>query len=370
MNKKHICLVHKDIADISRGGISTLFKAVAKVLVRNGYKVTVITQQDFNDPSIEVVKLPVESDKDIHSRNVTKALEKITPDLAEASSWGWELLDYIKSPKNTKTKTAIRMEPSSLTMFQEREFAKKENEQALLADYLSAVSNYAKSDVIDKYQIIKPISVISNAIDQKGLKMLDVNESLNSGQILVNGEWEDLLDYPTSKIIDENLINAFWVGKPTRMKGFDILGNIVKVAPNNSMKFIVNVGWSKEYVKWPEEIKEKCVFIRGLERQDQVSIWSKADLFLNTSRWEGFGLVLLESATIGTPILANDACTVYHEFFNSDWGKLVRMDNPQEAVRQIEEIAKNRSRYTFTGLDHYDLPSFEERNISFYKSVL
>lgn len=369
MNRKHICLVHKDIADISRGGISTLFKAVAKGLVTNGFEVTVITQQPFRNSSMKVIRLSKESDKEQHSQNVSKIIESINPDVVEASSWGWEILDYLRKSPDPKTQTVIRMEPTAFTLFQDSDLANNEREQALLADHLLAVSQYAKEDVIANYHINRPITVISNAIDQGSLRAINIQDKLHSGEILIDKEWVSLNNYPINQIIDSKRTNIFWVGKPTKMKGFDILGDIIGAADENEFKFIINIGWSKEFVKWTDRLKSKCVFIRGLEREDQISIWSHVDLFLNTSRWEGFGLVLLESATIGIPIIANRACTVYHEFFNPSWGKLIDMEDRQKVVEQLRAVSHKKGEYSFSGLDFYDLPSFNIRNLKFYNSI-
>jgi D-inositol-3-phosphate glycosyltransferase len=47
-----ICLVHRDIHQVTRGGICTLYRALAKRLAAHGHQVTVITQATPIPPAL------------------------------------------------------------------------------------------------------------------------------------------------------------------------------------------------------------------------------------------------------------------------------------------------------------------------------
>ncbi len=364
----HICFVHKDIANISRGGVSTLLKTIAEgISKQNDVNISVITQQDYSHPNINVIRLPIVKDKLKYSRLVTEELLKLRPDIAECSSWGYELLDILRS-NQSEIKLTARIEPSALTLFNAQEHAAYEKEMLNGIKNLVAVSEYAKQDNIKIYGIKQEIKVIRNGIDVDKIQNININSKITTGEILTNNTWKNIDKKSLKKIILDDHINVFWVGKPTKMKGYDFLGKIVQDSPWK-FNYIINIGYAEEYVKWRKELKDKCTFIRDLSREDQISLWKSADVYLNTSRWEGFGLVMLESAAAQTPIIANKHCEVYKEYFHGSWGILMNISNTRQVIKTMKSIFTDAASYTFENLDHYKSSKLVEESLDYYKNI-
>ncbi len=101
---------------------------------------------------------------------------------------------------------------------------------------------------------------------------------------------------------------------------------------------IVLVGLSKKQIeKLPENIL-------GIERTENVSelneLYSAADIVLNLSYQESFGMTTVEGFASGTPSIVYN-CTASPELITSDTGLIVEAGNIQQLLDAIEIITKN-----------------------------
>lgn len=318
---KSICFVHKDIGDIDRGGVCVLFKAIMAGLTSNGWKVSCITQREFSMPGINVITLPVTKDPILYSEMVSRAIDTLKPDIVECSNWKFELLDYSRHT-NRFAKVVVRSDPSATTLFGKdlENLALLEKELCQNADLVLAVSEFAKKDIMKKYGL-EEVLVIHNSIDTN---TLIVPESAS-----------------LPECIDRDKINVFWCGKTTLMKGFDLLKELIAKSPND-INWILNIGNSIEEVLRDDLKKENVVILNNLVRQDQINIWKNCDVFLSTSRVEGFGLALAEALALGLPALVNDNCEVYKEFQPNGTIEYVNLSNIENTLKKIRELSKNK----------------------------
>ena len=116
-----ICLIHRDIHQITRGGICTLYRALAKRLAAQGHEVTVITPatpHPVRTPDAKLIILRRTDDLSAHRRAVTAALTGIRPDGIDCSSWEAETLDYLQLPPQHRVPVVVRGDLSARTMEQ------------------------------------------------------------------------------------------------------------------------------------------------------------------------------------------------------------------------------------------------------------
>ena len=77
---------------------------------------------------------------------------------------------------------------------------------------------------------------------------------------------------------------------------------------------------------------------------------NKADLIVQTSRWEGKSVVLDEAKILGKPILATDYATVKDQVENGKEGVIVEMD-AESIAREIEHLVEDES--VLNGIRNY-----------------
>ncbi len=363
-----ICYVHKDISSIDRGGLCVLFKTLAKGMSRKGWKVSVITSQPFEMEGIETYLLQKTSDPYQYSREVSEALLRIKPDIAECSTWRFELLEYVNHTNRT-AKVIVRCDPTTSTLFPNlTSFDSPEQELCKKADMCIAISKFAQQDIKNKY-LIKDVRLVFNGIDEIPISSL-VDDFLSSGERIDfnRGINIPLKNTPIKYLINEDKTSVFWIGKPTFMKGFDILEHIVEES-GSSFQFIINNGYSQEEVKWKKENYNKCTFIRGLAKTDQLTLFSRCNTFLSTSRREGFGIAVSEGLSLGLPVILNNECRVYKEFLPNNAVSLMEMVNPQDVLDKIKEISQQKVNHS-RNPNEFTTETMTNKSIQEYLSIL
>ena len=130
------------------------------------------------------------------------------------------------------------------------------------------------------------------------------------------------------------------VGRFSRQhKGFDILINAFNLfAHNNSEWGLDIVGEGPEEKLYRELIKEHKL-------EDRITIhpftnhiqdfYSKAQVYVLSSRWEGFGLVLVEAMAHGLPVVSSDLPT--SKEILGDFGLYFKNGNIEDLAQQLEE---------------------------------
>jgi len=345
---KSICYIHKDIGNIERGGISTLFKTLAIGMRDTDWSVYCITQQELEIDGIETIIMGKEKDQLVYSKKVSEAIERIRPDIAECSTWRFELLDYLRTD-NRRTKVVIRCEPAAEVFFDDTEkYAQGERELCQKADYRIAVSEYAKKVIEEKYQV-KVERVIYNGIDSREMRAMH--------------------GIPNSVMISKGKTNIFWCGKATKMKGYDYLEKIISASDLGKYNWIINLGNSPEEVVWSPKTKASVIFISNVTKEEQISIWASCDLSISTSRNEGFGLVVAESLALGVPVLLNENCEVFSEFLPNDGVKLFDPENIEEVFKLIAEIKSKKSEASYLP-EKFDSKAMIDNSAATYNNLV
>lgn len=133
-------------------------------------------------------------------------------------------------------------------------------------------------------------------------------------------------------------------GRLAKQKGFDILLEALSLTRNSNWKLLLlGVG--------PDEISLKKLTLRfGLQtkvnfigyQSDPWKWFTKADVFVLSSRWEGFPNVLIEAMAIGLPVIAADCLTGPGEILeNGRWGRLVKPGSAIDLAIAIDEMIEN-----------------------------
>lgn len=170
------------------------------------------------------------------------------------------------------------------------------------------------------------------------------------------------------------------VGRLTYQKDFSFLLNIFSnVLKTNSDVVLEICGEGPEFSKLKKlahklDITDKVVFSGYVT--DVVMRIEKSDLFILTSRWEGFGNVLVESMNVGTPIVSvncpggpnyilkeHDLISISHmRTVDSMSSLVIEMLNKHKTVEQINSLKKFSEQYTISKIGHDYLDVILDKN--------
>src|SRR3989344_523168 len=133
-----------------------------------------------------------------------------------------------------------------------------------------------------------------------------------------------------------------FVGRLNRQKAVDVLIRaFAKVA--RGVLLIAGQGPDEKGLRLlaRELGAEERVFFLGV-RDDIPSLMRSADCLVMPSRWEGFGLVLIEAMAAGVPIVAADFSVVPDIVQNGKTGLIVPRENPEALAEAMEKVGSDK----------------------------
>lgn len=208
------------------------------------------------------------------------------------------------------------------------------------ADRIVAQCEDMKQDIIDTFKInadkivriYNPINL--NEIKQKSTEFNPYNE-------------ED--------------INIVAVGRLTYQKGFDVLIDSFKIVnkkiPNAKLTILGEGEWKEKLKRQIEtnNLKDR-VSILGF-KSNPYPYYKYADLYVLSSRWEGFPNALLEALACGTKIVSTDCKSGPREILGeNEYGFLVKPNDVNDLARgmicALEATKKDADRAKIYDIDH------------------
>ena len=159
-----------------------------------------------------------------------------------------------------------------------------------------------------------------------------------------------LLPNLTSSIV----LNIVSVGRLTEAKGFDMAIDALKILKDHKVPvhwWIIGDGELRKCLEKQAKdnsVEEYLTFL-GF-KANPYPYMNKADLIVQTSRWEGKSVVLDEAKILGKPILATDYATVKDQVENGKEGVIVEMD-AESIAREIEHLVEDES--VLNGIRNY-----------------
>jgi len=160
-------------------------------------------------------------------------------------------------------------------------------------------------------------------------------------------------EYPyTLKNLDHHNINILWLGRLTEQKGVKDLSQIIEYINKYSSSFVRPVSWTivgdgeLRYVV--DDLATKYTNVATIGHIDQkytASIYSAHDIFISTSKWEGYPYTLLEAISCKLDIVSYaipgplDILSVYKK------GHIAknRQDIEKELLKVVKYLQDNSS---------------------------
>ena len=129
-------------------------------------------------------------------------------------------------------------------------------------------------------------------------------------------------------------------------KGLDYLVELVKRSPDDWNYVIAGDGLNiVEFKKLIMEnnINNKITLKGALHGEDLVNHYLNGSIFISTSRWEGFGLVITEAMSCGLPVISFDNSGPREIMNDGEYGILINKYDIDHFYSELEKLMKDEN---------------------------
>jgi 1,4-alpha-glucan branching enzyme len=132
----------------------------------------------------------------------------------------------------------------------------------------------------------------------------------SSIEVISNGVYTDIFHPISSKQKPSNIYHLVSAARLTEQKGMTYLLDVVKQLTDQGFPISLDVaGTGPMLSQLQKEVKrlginKNVTFLGFMEKTALSRLFQKADLFINTSIYEPFGLVVIESMACGLPVIS------------------------------------------------------------------
>lgn len=194
-------------------------------------------------------------------------------------------------------------------------------------DKIICVSNDVKKSVKNLYPSLKDkLSVIYNQVDKSEIK--------------------ELAKLDSDDKIRKDKISLITIGRLNYAKGYDILLQAHNELLNDKIDYNLYIlGIGEEEKKLKKYIKEKEItkntFLLGFKKNPYPYI-KQADIFISSSRYEGYPLVLCEALCLEKPIIATKCTGSIEILENGEYGLLSEVENVEGLKENIKKLVLDK----------------------------
>jgi glycosyltransferase involved in cell wall biosynthesis len=140
--------------------------------------------------------------------------------------------------------------------------------------------------------------------------------------------------------VDEEKTTLLYVGRLGARKGLDLASRALAEVDDERVEFLIaGTGRHEETLRELARelgIADRVRLLGYVPDEDLPVLYSSADVFVLPSRYEGFGLVLLEAMACGTPVIGADAGGIPTAVSDGEYGRVVERDISELADAMYE----------------------------------
>ena len=238
---------------------------------------------------------------------------------------------------------------------------------------------------------MKIFKILDNFIYSKYLKIVCISKQVQNSLIKWVPKIKEKIEIIPNGIPIDSIYNnnpsikkydVLFVGRLVGQKGINFLLEAVNILQKKYKKIIrvaiVGDGpLKKELIKMCEELKIKnSVEFLGFQR-DVDQIMRSSRVLVLPSRYEGFGLVLLDAMKNKLPIIATNVGGIPEIINNGHEGILVQKENPKILANSINRVLKDselRNQFIQNAYkkvqEHYSIEKYAHNMFSLYSKMI
>lgn len=201
----------------------------------------------------------------------------------------------------------------------------------------------------ESYQVADSINFVAQASMESFMKAMP--EFANKMKVIKNVLPQDLIrkkaEISCENVFKKDCVHLISVGRIAEQKGFDRLAEAAKRLKSDGLDFewiVLGDGKDKEKLVNFTKENELSEYVRFIGAKPNPYPYIKqSDLYVLTSRYESQPMVLMESLTIGVPVLSTSFDSVNEIVQNRDFALTV--ENSTEGIyRGLLDLIKNPSK--------------------------
>lgn len=173
--------------------------------------------------------------------------------------------------------------------------------------------------------------------------------------------------YPKQKIVDKPIFIS--IGEPAYTKGLDLIlqsfADIKSQLPEAVLILVDKIRDRKKYVDpiiKKRNLKESVILTGIIDSQEVRKLLHSASVYISASRYESFGMSMIESISCGTPLVATETAGSI-DIVNQNVGRITEQENTDEITKAILDIYTHRKNYSPKKLHTYVKENFSTQNI-------
>lgn len=198
--------------------------------------------------------------------------------------------------------------------------------------------------------------VIVPTLDYKSMLTDKYDLDADKVRVIPNGTTFDIANKPRRGVSRRRKINLIFVGRMGYQKNIselvEMMGRLIEQARDTGQTYTLHlVGDGDRRTSIEQQIKSlgisDSVIVHGAKSQHEVrDLYDKCDLFVSTSLYESFGIVLVEAMSRGLPIVAYDIIGARNVAVDSKNALLAQPHDINALVSHVAHLSRDDSMYS------------------------
>ena len=164
---------------------------------------------------------------------------------------------------------------------------------------------------------------------------------------LPNGYDNEMIDKIKVKTLEEKENIILTVGRlGTEPKNTELLLETLKEIDLKNWKVYLVGSIDKKFINYKEnffrenpQLIDKIIFTGEIkDREELYSYYNRAKVFVLPSKWESFGIVMVEAMAFGNYVITSNTCAAKDITNNNEIGRIIEIDSKKELEEEITKV--------------------------------
>ena len=164
---------------------------------------------------------------------------------------------------------------------------------------------------------------------------------------LPNGYDNEMIDKIKVKTLEEKENIILTVGRlGTEPKNTELLLETLKEIDLKNWKVYLVGLIDKKFINYKEnffrenpQLIDKIIFTGEIkDREELYSYYNRAKVFVLPSKWESFGIVMVEAMAFGNYVITSNTCAAKDITNNNEIGRIIEIDSKKELEEEITKV--------------------------------